>query len=356
MSQWINDLYSNQRYLAVREKLLPLIEGKNVLVTGGTGTIGSEIVRQLIPCNPRILRIFSRDEYKQSQLRYHLKDHQCIRCLLGDIRDATRLNRAMEGVHVVFHAAALKRIESTEYDPLEAIKTNVMGTQNVITCTLENPVTDRVVSISTDKAVNVTSTMGATKLLAERLITWASFYRREPHKTLCSVRLGNVLDSRGSVIPFWREQIREGGPLTLSDPKMRRFFMSIPNAVNLILRATACATGGEIYLIRMKSVRINDLAEVMIEELAPKYGHSPKDIEVKIKGAGAGEKFDEDLLSSHELERTFIVDDEMAVIVPTHRMDEFTSQKLFHLEGYSSSTHTISKEELREYLKREGVI
>ena len=122
-----------------------------------------------------------------------------------------RLRRAFEGVHVVFHAAALKRVESTEYDPIEAVKTNVLGTQNIITATLESSSTERVVSISTDKSVNVTSTMGATKLLAERLVTWASFYRREPHKTLCSVRFGNVLASRARVIEIWRRQIEDGG-------------------------------------------------------------------------------------------------------------------------------------------------
>ena len=163
---------------ATLDKLREIIEGKIVLVTGGTGTIGSEIVRQLIPMHPRIIRILSRDEYKQSVLRYRFREYSFIRYLLGDIRDKERLQRAFEGVHVVFHAAALKRVEATEYDPLEAVKTNVLGTQNIISASLENSCTERVVSISTDKAVNVTSTMGATKLLAERLITWASFYRR----------------------------------------------------------------------------------------------------------------------------------------------------------------------------------
>lgn len=350
------DLFSDPRYQSVRGKIQPLIENKNILVTGGSGSIGSEIVRQIIPCRPRILRILSRDEYKQSQLRYRLREYDFIRYLLGDVRDYDRLTRAMEGIHVVFHAAALKRIEATEYDPLEAVKTNVLGTQNVITATLENPVTDRVVSISTDKAVNVTSTMGATKLLAERLVTWASFYRRVPHKTLCSVRFGNVLGSRGSVIPFWSEQIREGGPLTLTDIKMRRFFMSIPNAVSLVLRAAAHASGGEVYILRMKSVYIRDLAEILIEEWAPSFGYSPKDIEIKISGAGAGEKLDEDLVADNELERTFMVDDEMAMIVPIHRLEEYGLQKLKNYEGYTCSSEPISKEELRKYLKNEGII
>ena len=340
----------------IEDPLKTLLKDKVVLVTGGTGTIGSEIVRQLISYRPQFIRILSRDEYKQALLRYKFREHDFIRYLLGDVRDLDRLRRAFEGVHIVFHAAALKRIESTEYDPLEAIKTNVLGTQNVVTATLESPTVERVVSISTDKAVNVTSTMGATKLLAERLVTWASFYRRVPHKTLCSVRFGNVLDSRGSVIPLWREQIKDGGPITLTHPEMRRFFMSIPNAVQLVLKAAVHATGGEIYALRMKSVLVQDLAEVMIEELAPQFGHKPKDIKIVMTGAGAGEKLDEDLLAANEVERTFLVDQDMAVIVPGHRIPDYKLERLKNFDGYITSINTLSKEELRIYLKREGIL
>jgi UDP-N-acetylglucosamine 4,6-dehydratase len=236
------------------------------------------------------------------------------------------------------------------------VKTNVLGTQNIITATLESPTIERVISISTDKAVNVTSTMGATKLLAERLITWASFYRREPHKTLCSVRFGNVLDSRGSVIPIWREQIRDGGPLTLTHCNMRRFFMSIPNAVNLVLKAATHATGGEVYILRMKSVNVQDLAEILIEEYAPKCGRSPKEIKIQITGAAAGEKLDEDLIASNEVERTFMIDEEMAVIVPSHRIHEYKMDKLNNFDGYITSVNTLTKEELRNYLRTEAII
>ncbi|MGC9327069.1 MAG: polysaccharide biosynthesis protein [Candidatus Hinthialibacter sp.] len=341
---------------ATRDRLQQIIEGKIVLVTGGTGTIGSEIVRQLIPLQPRIIRILSRDEYKQAVLRYRFRQYNFIRYLLGDIRDVERLSRAFEGVHVIFHAAALKRVEATEYDPLEAVKTNVLGAQNIITASLESPTVERVVSISTDKAVNVTSTMGATKLLSERLMTWASFYRREPHKTFCSVRFGNVLGSRGSVIPLWREQIRDGGPVTLTHPEMRRFIMSIPNAVSLVLKAAAYSTGGELYILRMKSAYIRDLAEILIEELAPQFGRRPSDISIKITGAEPGEKMDEDLLSGSELPRTFSIDDNMAVVVPAHRMGEFQLEKLNNFEGYITSNNTITKDELREYLRQEEII
>ncbi|MBZ0258622.1 polysaccharide biosynthesis protein [bacterium] len=342
---------------SLHEKLRELVEDKIVLVTGGTGTIGSEIVRQLVPCRPRLLRIFSRDEYKQSILRYQFRDHKFLRFLLGDVRDLERLERAFEGVHIVFHAAALKRIESTEYDPLEAVKTNVLGTQNIITATLQNPSTERVVSISTDKAVNVTTTMGATKLLAERLVTWASFYRREPHKTMCSVRFGNVLDSRGSVIPIWREQIRQGGPLTLTHNDMRRFFMSIPSAVRLVLKAAVMAQGGEVFILKMQCVNIRDLIEIMVEDYAPQVGRSAKDIEINVTGPAPGEKFDEDLIAANEWPRTYQVDDEMAMIAPEHRKDDFDLPKLASQEGYiTRPENTLGKDELREYLKQEGII
>ncbi|MDX9752895.1 MAG: polysaccharide biosynthesis protein [bacterium] len=341
---------------SVQEKLRALLQGKVILVTGGTGTIGSEIVRQVLPYQPKIVRIFSRDEYKQSLLRYAFRERQDLRYLLGDIRDLDRLRRAMEGVHVVFHAAALKRVEATEYDPLEAVKTNVLGTQNVISATLENPLTERVVAISTDKSVNVTSTMGATKLLAERLVTWASFYRREPHKMLCSVRFGNVLASRGSVIEIWKRQIEDGGPLTLTHAQMRRFFMSIPNAVSLVLRAGAFATGGEIFILRMKAVMIQHLAEILIEEYAPRVGRDPHTVAIQVVGAEPGEKLDEELLASNEIDRTFMVDDEMAVIAPVHRSHEYALKKLKNFEGYVTSEHTLSKEQFRAYLKQEGII
>ncbi len=339
-----------------QEKLRKIVEGRVVLVTGGSGSIGSEIVRQLIPYKPRHLRIYSRDEYKQSLLRAEFREHRFLRYLLGDVRDMYRLQRAMEDVDVVFHAAALKRVEATEYDPFEAVQTNVVGTQNVIVASLEGKV-DRVVSISTDKAVNVTSTMGATKLLAERLITWASFYRRQPHKTFCSVRFGNVLNSRGSVIPLWRDQIRRGGPVTLTDSNMRRFFMSIPEAVHLVLRAATYAEGGEIYVLRMKSVYIRDLVEVIIEEYAPAYGWMPKDIPIQVIGITPGEKLDEDLVAPGEVDRTFFVDEDMGVIIPPHRIKEFEGKELQTFAGFATTKDDpFSKDELRTYLKDKGIL
>lgn len=339
----------------ISERLHQLINRRSICVTGGTGSIGSEIVRQVLKHEPAMVRVLSRDEYKQSLLRREFQGSSNIRYLLGDVRDVDRLRRAFEGVDLVFHAAALKRVESTEYDPLEAIKTNVLGSQNVIVAALETTVR-RVVNVSTDKAVNVTTTMGATKLLAERLVTWASFYRRMPHKIFCSVRFGNVLDSRGSVLPIWRDQIRQGGPVTLTDPEMRRFFMTVPAAAQLVLEAAARAEGGEVFVLRMKSVRIADLCEVMIEELAPKYGHKPEDIAIRTIGVTPGEKRDEDLLTDSEQACACLLTDDLGVVIPRQRLDEFDGERIQNFNGFITSANTLSKEDLRQYLKEEGYL
>lgn len=338
-----------------QERLSQIIRHRAVCVTGGTGSIGSEIVRQILQYEPAMVRVLSRDEYKQSLLRDEFRDAKNLRYLLGDIRDIDRLKRAFDGVDVVFHTAALKRVEATEYDPMEAVKTNVLGTQNVIMAALDTTVR-RIVNISTDKAVNVTSTMGATKLLAERLVTWASFYRKLPHKIFCSVRFGNVLDSRGSVLPIWREQIKRGGPVTLTHSDMRRFFMTVPSAVKLVLQAAALAEGGEVFVLRMKSFRIADLCEVMIEELAPRFGYKPSDIQVEVVGITPGEKLDEDLLTPSEAEQTYSLSGDLGVVVPKQRLAEFKGRKPESFDGYITSTNTYTKEETRQYLKAEGYV
>ncbi len=339
----------------IRERLSMMLEGRAVCVTGGTGSIGSEIVRQLLKYKPSMVRILSRDEYRQALLRQEFAKYNNIRYLLGDVREVDRLRRAFDGVDTVFHAAALKRVESTEYDPPEAVKTNVLGTQNVITAALETSVR-RVVNISTDKAVNVTSTMGATKLLAERLIAWASFYRRMPQKIFCSVRFGNVLDSRGSVLPLWREQIRQGGPVTLTHADMRRFFMTVPNAAQLVLEAAARAQGGEIFVMRMKAVRIQDLCEVMIEELAPKAGLKAEDIAIRIIGITPGEKLDEDLITPGEAVHAYLLSDDLGVIIPSQRVDDRPGPPIELSSGFITSNQPVSKEELRAYLREGGYV
>jgi FlaA1/EpsC-like NDP-sugar epimerase len=243
-------------------------ESKVILVTGGTGSIGSEIVHQLLKMSPRVVRIFSRDEYKQFCIQQELGNRSDVRYLLGDVREGSRLLRAAEGVDIIFHCAAYKHVPFCEYNPFEAVKTNVIGTQNVIEAALAQGVR-KVLLISTDKAASPLNVMGATKLLAERLMS-STMHSIGSHNTiLASVRFGNVLGSRGSVIPLFRDQIAKGGPLTITHPEMTRFFMSIPQAVKLVFSAAELMKGGELFILKMPAARVGDIADVLIEVLAP---------------------------------------------------------------------------------------
>jgi len=187
-------------------------KGKRILVTGGTGSIGSMIVKKLLEYNPKQVRVFSRDETKQFELAQTLNAGIKVNFLIGDVRDKERLNMAMENIDIVFHAAALKHVDSCERNPFEAVKTNVQGTQNIIDCAFENKV-DKVIGISTDKATDPANVMGCTKLLAEKIMLATYFYKGNRKTKFCFVRFGNVLGSRGSVVPLFIRQAREGGPL-----------------------------------------------------------------------------------------------------------------------------------------------
>ena len=277
------------------------LKGKKVLVTGGTGSIGSEIVRQVLAQGPTVVRVFSRDETKQYYLENSFGRRADIRYLVGDVREKDRLRRALKDIDVVFHAAALKQVPSCEYNPFEAVKTNVVGTQNVIEASLDAGV-GKVIAVSTDKAINPTSTMGATKLLAERLIATANAWATET--MFACVRFGNVLNSRGSLIPVVKSQIERGGPVTLTDERMTRFMMPIAEAVKLTLEAGAIATGGEIFILKMPTVRIKDLLRALIDQYAPLVGIDPAAVPIYKIGVRPGEKIDEELLTQEELPRT----------------------------------------------------
>lgn len=273
-----------------------IFKNKDILVTGGCGSIGSEIVKQLLKYDPKRVRVFDNSEHGHFKLNQQIKSDK-IRNLIGDVRDINRVMRAMEGVDIVFHAAALKHVPFCEYNPFEAVSTNVMGTQNLVEAAMNQKV-KIFVGISTDKAVNPTCTLGATKLLAEKIIT------NIPGATdckFCCVRFGNVLNSVGSVIPIFQHQIEHGGPLTITSNEMTRFFMGIDDAVNLVLKSAELTTGGEVFILKMDALRIKDLAQVMIEELAPKHGYKPKDIKINYIGVRPGEKIDEILLTPEEV-------------------------------------------------------
>ncbi|NOS67636.1 MAG: polysaccharide biosynthesis protein [Candidatus Peribacteraceae bacterium] len=275
--------------------------GKNILVTGATGSIGSEIVRQLLAQDAKTVRIFSRDEHKQHLIQQELGDRPKldVRYLLGDVRDQPRLLRAMEGMDFVFHCAAYKQVPFCEYNSFEAVKTNVVGTQNVIEAAIAQGVS-RVLLISSDKAASPSSVMGATKLLAEKMMTSAMYTAGGHPIRFASVRFGNVLGSRGSVIPTFQEQIRKGGPVTITHPDMVRFFMSLPQAVRLTFDAMEQMEGGELFILKMPVVRLGDLVDVVIEEFAPHYGRDPAAIGKKVTGIRPGEKMQEVLMTAEE--------------------------------------------------------
>ncbi|NKQ38802.1 MAG: polysaccharide biosynthesis protein, partial [Methanosarcinales archaeon] len=307
------------------EKLESFYEGKIILVTGGTGSIGKEIVKTLLNFNPKTIRVLDINETALFDLEQELNTHR-IRAFLGDMRDKERLKRAIEDVDIVFHAAALKHVPSCEYNPFEAVKTNVYGTQNLIDVAIDEEV-EKFIMISTDKAANPVNVMGATKLLAERLTISANLYKGKRKTVFSCVRFGNVLYSRGSVLPIFEEQIKDGF-ITLTDSNMTRFIMEISQAVKLTLKATQIAKCGEIFILKMPSIKIEDLANVLIEKLAPTYGYKPEDIKLKIIGKRVGEKLYEELMTEDEAENAW-EDDEMLVVLPQiNNIDDKLSHKL----------------------------
>jgi len=326
-------------------------EGKKILVTGGVGSIGSQLVRKLTSLEPEIIRVFDNNETGLFDFEQSLNSEK-VRFLLGDIRDKDRLVMAMDDIDIVFHTSALKHVPLCEFNPFDAVKTNVLGTQNVLEAALINEV-EKVINVSTDKAVNPTNVMGATKLLAERLTISANHYKGQKRTVFSSVRFGNVLNSRGSVIPLFKKQIQSGGPVTITDKNMTRFFMDIPTAVNLILEAGKLASGREVFILKMPALKILDLAEVMIQDLAGIYGHNPKKIKIQHIGVRSGEKLFEELMTESESFRAF-ESDEMYIIMPdTLPFEEplhFHMTEQFHesvISNFSSNnTRLITKKEI----------
>ncbi len=319
---------------------------KDILVTGGAGSIGTEIVKQLIQFKLKRLRVFDNSESALFRINQRLHSKN-LRFLVGDIKDYPRVLRAMNKVDIVFHVAALKHVPFCEYNPFEAVKTNVLGTKNVIEAAINNGV-KKVVAISTDKAVNPINTMGATKLLAEKLILSAPV--GFSHTIFSCVRFGNVMDSDGSVIPIFREQIRAGGPVTITSEEMTRFFMSKKDAVKLVLKAAEIMKGSEIFILKMKALRIVDLAKAMIEELAPKAGYKPEKIEFKTIGIRPGEKLHEKLMTREEWRNAKDIGD-MYII-----QKDYTNDRPLKKSLSSNNRRFLSIDEIKSLLRTEGII
>lgn len=327
-------------------------QGKTVLVTGGAGSIGSELVRNLIPLKPKAIRVFDNNETGLFDLEQELTS-AFLRSFIGDIRDKERLARAMENVDIVFHGAALKHVPLCEFNPFDAIKTNIIGTQNVLDVSLDEEV-EKFIFISTDKAVNPTNVMGTTKLLGERLTISANSYKGSRKSTFSCVRFGNVLGSRGSVVPLFIQQINQGKSLTITNPDMTRFIMSIPRAVEFILKAGAIAQGSEIFISKMPVIKIGDLAEVVIDKYSQKLGIDSKSIKITIIGNRSGEKVFEELMCEYEAENAsendsmFIIKQPSLEIGPktiTSLTNEFKPVKI--KEYTSKNQKILTKDEIR---------
>jgi UDP-N-acetylglucosamine 4,6-dehydratase len=283
---------------------------KSVLVTGGTGSFGNKLVEVMLArYRPRRLVIFSRDELKQSEMQKRF-DHPSLRYFIGDVRDRDRLERAMHGIDLVFHAAALKQIPACEYNPFEAVLTNVMGTKNVIDAAIDQGVA-RVVAISTDKAVAPVNLYGATKLCAEKLVVQGNVYGHPRGTTFSVVRYGNVIGSRGSVIPLFAAQ-RASGTVTVTDRAMTRFWIRLEDGVDFAIRCAARMHGGEIFVPKIPSMRVMDLVEAVAPGCA-----------VEIIGIRPGEKLHEVLISEDESRQVLELDD-MFVLAPVAPSWSFT--------------------------------
>ncbi len=280
------------------------LNNKRILVTGCCGTVGSELFRTLLEDEtyaPAEVIGLDNDETKLFFLEQRFLEDSRARVFLTDIRDVRELTRMMSGIDVVFHTAAYKHVVMCERSPMEAVQTNILGVQNVIRAANESGV-EKVIFTSSDKAVNPTNVMGTSKLMGERLMTAANSASRGG-SVFSSTRFGNVLGSNGSVIPIFRRQIEKGGPVTITDPQMTRFVMSIEASVRLVIDSAAYAQGGEVFITKMPVIRITDLADVMIEALAGNFGHDPAQIDKKVIGIKPGEKLYEELMSAEETRR-----------------------------------------------------
>ena len=280
-----------------------MITGNTVLLTGGAGSVGRSLVPRILNQNPKALRILDNNESGLASLQSELDDRRC-RFFAGDVRDSDRLSRAMADVDLVFHTAAMKHVDICEYNPFEAVKTNALGLQNVVDAAVDANV-DHFVFTSSDKAVHPANTMGTTKLLGEKLVTAGNTYSGGSDINLASVRFGNVINSSQSVIPLFTEQIRNGGPVTLTDDRMTRFFLTYDNVFDLVTGAAEKTTGGEVFVFKMPAIQISDLAKAMIETVAPQHGYDPEEIDIEIIGPRPGETFHEELMTEREARRAY---------------------------------------------------
>lgn len=324
---------------------MSILNGASILITGGTGSLGNSLVDYLLrETKARRIAVFSRDELKQQAMRARLNDDPRLRWFLGDIRDLDRLKRAFHGVDYVIHAAALKQVDTGEYNPMEFIKTNVLGSQNVIDASIETRV-KKVVALSTDKASSPINLYGATKLTADKLFVAANNYSQAYGTAFSVVRYGNVMGSRGSVIPYFRELASRGEPLPITDLRMTRFWISIESAVEFVIKSLDIMKGGELYVPRIPSMRIVDLAKAVSSQATL--------IEI---GMRPGEKLHEEMISSDDSRRTIVQLDRYVVTPVAAEWGYVPPMGELMSEGFAYRSDTnefwLSEEDIQNFINQ----
>ncbi len=324
-----------------------MFKDKVLMITGGTGSFGNAVLKRFLTTDVREIRIFSRDEKKQEEIRIALNNNK-LKFYIGDVRDYDSIYQAMKGVDYVFHAAALKQVPSCEFYPMEAFRTNVIGTENVMKAATANNV-KRVVVLSTDKAVYPINAMGISKAMAEKLMVAKSRMQGVTETVFCATRYGNVMASRGSVIPLFVSQLKEGKPLTITDPNMTRFLMSLEDSVDLVLYAYEHGQQGDIFVQKAPASTVADLAQALKEVFA-------RDNEIRIIGTRHGEKLYESLISREEIAHA--QDMGGYYCIPADNRDlnyaKYFSEgeeKISQLDDYTShNTHRLNVEQIKTLL------
>ncbi|MDR6224332.1 polysaccharide biosynthesis protein [Desmospora profundinema] len=327
-----------------------MFKGQTILITGATGSWGYELTRHLLRHQPKEIRIFSRNEFSQVTMERHFRSPR-LTFIIGDVRERESVLQACRGVDYVFHLAALKHVPICEMQPDEALKTNVLGTENVIQAGIRNQV-KKVIDVSTDKAVDPVNFYGMTKAFGEKLMIRANDLTSST-RFVC-IRGGNVLGTNGSVVPYFKKQIAEDGEITLTSKMMTRFFLTISEAIELLIKATMESIGGETFVMKMKTCRILHLAEVLTRNLAT------RSVPIKEIGIRPGEKLHEVLVSANEAPRTYRYSSQYYVILPSHPtpalQQRYGSLDKVRFQTYSSDTDPMSDDEIEALLRRGGML
>ena len=329
-----------------------MFKNKVILVTGGTGSWSNELTKQLLDKDPKMIILLSRGELAQVMTARKFNNDPRLKFVIGDVRDSDAIDRLFStGIDYVFHMAALKHVPVCEDQPQEAIKTNITGTINVINSAIKHKI-KKVIDVSTDKAVSPTNTYGMTKAVGEKLIIQANMLT--PHTEFICIRGGNVLGSNGSVVPLFIDQIREFNDITVTDPLMTRFFLTLPEAISLLFQATENSIGGEMFVMHMPSFYIGDLAEVLIEH----YGN--KNTSIKEIGLRPGEKIHEVLISEHESYMSYVLNKDYYVILPELNIEkDYTNLKALErvtFDSFSSADNVKDKNYLTDLLNKGGFL